>query len=545
MRKLAASSLVIVLGLCAVAAEGCTVGEYEPPPPQGTGGQGGTGGACGSGDTTECYDGPAETKGVGECKAGQRICAPDAFPMCEGQVLPKLEDCKQEVDTDCDTIKGCHGEPLDAAQGAADMKDDLFYSVAVGANGVAYMVGVQAADVSAQLGPTKGRVLFTRRAPDGDVTDWSTKLALSVGDLAYATDVAVAPNGDVAVVGLFAGTLVVGDASYASESGSADAFLAVFDTNGDARYLKQFGDGTAQAATTVAYDSAGALYIGGAFTGSITFGSTPFLAEGETDGFVAAFTADGTYRWAKVVTGAGQQVIEQVTLNKNGQVFVAGRMSGGATIGGTTLPGTETRDAFLGRLASENGNVVWTRVIGGSGDQAIGGLAVSPAGEVAVSGTFHKGSIDLGGPTYTNDELETSDMFLAFYSDEEGKFIRSMPAQSMGSQAGTGIAYDPVGDLLVACVFTRSMNIGNHSFAGGTNDLDTDACVFKVKGQSLEVLWAHDYGDLWPQVAAAVAASPLDGHPLLVGGFWVKLEGANPELTSKGVNDPFVLELSP
>lgn len=50
-----------------------------------------------------CYDAPADTKGVGECKAGIRNCASGSWTKCLGQVLPApKETCDDKKDNNCD-----------------------------------------------------------------------------------------------------------------------------------------------------------------------------------------------------------------------------------------------------------------------------------------------------------------------------------------------------------------------------------------------------------------------------------------------------------
>ncbi len=49
-----------------------------------------------------CYQGPAETLGVGPCRAGLRTCDDGSWSICEGQQIPSDEIC-DELDNDCDT----------------------------------------------------------------------------------------------------------------------------------------------------------------------------------------------------------------------------------------------------------------------------------------------------------------------------------------------------------------------------------------------------------------------------------------------------------
>jgi hypothetical protein len=59
---------------------------------------------CQPGTQQSCYDGPADTDGVGVCHGGMQMCNPDGkgFGPCAGEVVPGLETCATPVDDDCD-----------------------------------------------------------------------------------------------------------------------------------------------------------------------------------------------------------------------------------------------------------------------------------------------------------------------------------------------------------------------------------------------------------------------------------------------------------
>ena len=67
----------------------------------GEGGGAGLSGSCSSGDTTDCYGGPAGTEGVGRCAAGTATCQGGVWGSCLGKILPRTEICDGE-DDDCD-----------------------------------------------------------------------------------------------------------------------------------------------------------------------------------------------------------------------------------------------------------------------------------------------------------------------------------------------------------------------------------------------------------------------------------------------------------
>ncbi|MSP24202.1 MAG: hypothetical protein EXR75_03360 [Myxococcales bacterium] len=73
----------------------------------GVGGNDGTGGSgasgCVPGNERNCYDGPADTQGIGSCSAGVESCSSDGtWGPCLGQIVPSEELCVTPGDDDCD-----------------------------------------------------------------------------------------------------------------------------------------------------------------------------------------------------------------------------------------------------------------------------------------------------------------------------------------------------------------------------------------------------------------------------------------------------------
>ncbi len=55
--------------------------------------------------TRECYTGPPNTKGKGPCVGGTQVCTNGQWDKkCQGEVLPKEEICRNQIDDDCDGI---------------------------------------------------------------------------------------------------------------------------------------------------------------------------------------------------------------------------------------------------------------------------------------------------------------------------------------------------------------------------------------------------------------------------------------------------------
>ncbi|WP_249039713.1 Kelch repeat-containing protein, partial [Archangium gephyra] len=61
---------------------------------------------CLEGEERRCYEGPEGSDGVGLCAGGVQKCVArgTAWGACEGQVLPREEDCSKPGDEDCDGV---------------------------------------------------------------------------------------------------------------------------------------------------------------------------------------------------------------------------------------------------------------------------------------------------------------------------------------------------------------------------------------------------------------------------------------------------------
>jgi hypothetical protein len=112
------STLVASVQACSSATQASAAGDAGSQ--NGASGASGTaatnadGRACAPGATELCYSGPQETLGKGTCRAGQKLCGPDAtFGACTGEITPQPESCNTPgADTDCNGRLDLSCEPL-------------------------------------------------------------------------------------------------------------------------------------------------------------------------------------------------------------------------------------------------------------------------------------------------------------------------------------------------------------------------------------------------------------------------------------------------
>jgi hypothetical protein len=128
------------------------------------------------------------------------------------------------------------------------------------------------------------------------------------------------------------------------------SFLVKLDPLGTTSWGKSFTAGL----LTPAVDAAGNIIVGGETNSSIDFGGGPLQPVGGSDPFLAAFGADGTYRYGKLFAGFS---LPWVALGPAGDIVMVGNFSGPLDVGlgalqNAVVPdaGPQTQDVFVARF---------------------------------------------------------------------------------------------------------------------------------------------------------------------------------------------------
>jgi hypothetical protein len=245
---------------------------------------------------------------------------------------------------------------------------------------------VQLGDVRLTMGgwiPSKRNnyLAVLRRTPE---FDWAHRN----GDgAAWGSEVATDLNGNRFVVGGFSGpTAVFGDLTVTNQD-LFDGFVAKFDPAGKALWVRSIGGPDNQSASSVAVDGNGNVYAFGYAETSCTIGTNVFTAASDRDGFLAKYGPDGDVLWARQIKGSWVRNYNRVRTDRGGAVYVAGAFSGTIDFGAASLTSTGLTDAFLAKY-SGSGTFQWARRGGGPESTAAKGLAVDGAGNAVLVGTY-------------------------------------------------------------------------------------------------------------------------------------------------------------
>src|SRR5262249_49879150 len=140
----------------------------------------------------------------------------------------------------------------------------------------------------------------------------------------------------------------------------------------------------------IAVDAAGSAVITGSFSNSMTFGGAQLTAmDAMTDAFVARFTSTGAHQWSRSFGAAdGNEDGQAVALDPSGNVVVTGDVVKPCDFGGGLLSALGSSDAFVAKYSASSGAHMWSRRLGGLGNDYGYGVATDSASNVYVSGAI-------------------------------------------------------------------------------------------------------------------------------------------------------------
>lgn len=379
--------------------------------------------------------------------------------------------------------------------------------------------------------------VFIVRTDAAGAIAWARRAGGTGHDL--ARDVAMDGQGNAYVVGWFSGTASFGSTNLVSRGGT-DVFLAKYDPQGDLVWATSAGGTLDDYGYGVAVNSEGRGRLTGHFAGTAAFGSQTFTSRGAADAFVARFTEEGTFVWARQAGGAGSDEGHDVALDADGNCWLTGSFTGPVALGLGTFEGFGALDIFVARLDSA-GNWLWVRGAGGPADYETGwSVAVDSAGNGYVGGKFVGPS--LFGATVLPGAGDQDGFVARFSAEGELAWVRSIGGT--GIDIVPNVAVDPAGHCYVTGLYGGAQ--GRPAWIGSvplTSRGDYDLFVTKIDPQGV-TQWITTAGGSGQDWAYAIAA-PQPDVAFVTGWFSGSAVFGPHPLSSSGAHDAFLARLGP
>jgi hypothetical protein len=376
-------------------------------------------------------------------------------------------------------------------------------------------------------------------------------------DTIHSNSIAVDSSGNVYTAGYFKGTADFdpgpGTANLITVSTPSvfnyDVFVSKLDSSGNFIWAKSFGGSLLDYNNAIAVDSSGNIYTTGFFRGTADFdpgvGVTNLIAVGEEDAFASKLNSSGALLWAKSFGGGVTAQAYSITVDSSGNVYTTGEFSNTADfdpgVGVTNLTAAGQTDAFVSKLDS-TGALIWAKGFGGTTSDSGGSISVDSSGNVYTTGYF-RGTADFDpGVGVTN--LTAAGYEDAFVSklDSSGALLWAKGFGLANTyNYGTSIAVDSSGNIYTTGI--KEILI--------IDPFSLNPNFFVLKLNSLGVLlWEKSYGGSGLDIILAKFIAVDSSGNVYTTGYFEGTVDFDPgvgtsNFTSAGINDAFVLKLSP
>lgn len=217
--------------------------------------------------------------------------------------------------------------------------------------------------------------------------------------------IAIDNNGNTIAGGQFVRNLTSSQVTLTNRgpSGTADAFIAKFDPDGKLLWMTQFGDNLYDTLKGIAVDSSGRIYAAGSFMNTAQWGDTILTSQGNSDIYLTALTPEGMVEWATRAGGPSVDLASGLALSPNGNLVLSGSIAGNADFDHIQLTNALNSQVVLA-TADNSGRFLWAHSGGSSQADAAQAVAVDSNNAVTLVGYF-AGPAELGSLTLTNPSI--------------------------------------------------------------------------------------------------------------------------------------------
>ncbi len=301
-------------------------------------------------------------------------------------------------------------------------------------------------------------------------------LAWSATTNAYS-GIALSCNGpgQVAVAGhyLQPASFIPGDSlPLHGEPGSRDIFVALYQPNGEILWARDFGSGTDDQVASICAIGDNRFMLAGRFKDSLHIGGDSTINTGYQgeQSFFADIDTSGNVLRTDVLAASGEAILRAITVDKDGNLYAAGRFSGELQIGDSAIVSKDEYSFFLLKMIPDH-TIQWIRSVSlADGND----LDIGKEGDLFVTGNF-KRETTFGTIQVKAHDIE--DVFIAKYTPQ-GVCSWVLTAGGCRSSFGRKLAVS-----------------GTHLFVTGTgdNELVSRSCSIQFDDTSI-VFNTTDYG---------------------------------------------------
>lgn len=407
-------------------------------------------------------------------------------------------------------------------------------SIGVDNNGNAYVVGSFLDKVNfgnTELTSTADRNFFVARITNSGV--WSWGRAATGNSTIEAGGISVSSTGVCCLSGSFYSNIIINNNTY-NTLGESDIFVARIAANGTWAWGQTKGGVTGiTTGDGIAIDSIGNIIYTGSFFGKIKIGNTTLTSNGNTDIYLAKYSVDNGWLWAKSFGGINADGAKSIVTDGDNNIYLTGNFENSIAFGSQNLTSLGMSDAFIAKFDSQ-GDCIWANSIGAE-DNDFGSEVILRDDFIIISGVYTNRPY-LGLTRLTNRGNE--DVYLSKMS-LDGDYEWAISLGSSQYETVNDLTFDADDNILITGGFEGNCYFGNIITSSKGGD---DVYIAKASSNG-QWIWSVGAGSESFQESGWGITTDNDKNVYVTGTFRGFALFGGEYLISNGQTDVFITKL--
>jgi hypothetical protein len=240
-------------------------------------------------------------------------------------------------------------------------------------------------------------------------------------------------------------------------------FYAKFDSLGNCLLVKKCYELNGSTIGTLPYYKNNKYYISGYYADTTIIDSITLISKGNRDIFIASYDENLSLIWLKSFGGIGDEQTNNIVVDDQSNIYVAGHFTDSITFDGLTYYGNG-RDLFLAKFDSLGNNIWFKSILSNDDSENHMVNMVHPNNSIYICGRF-------------SDSISFDSTFL--FGAQENSFVASYSLEGVHSTAFsfdnadiTNLIVDDLGNPLITGYFSTTTTMGINTFNSyGFNDI--------------------------------------------------------------------------
>ena len=310
----------------------------------------------------------------------------------------------------------------------------------------------------------------------------------------WLDDIAITPDGSLVLAGRTNSPVLNFGGSSVFGDGYEDIYVTKLSPSGESVWAKRFVGESYDSAGGIAVDSAGHIWLAGWFKSpSIEVEGQIFLnsSPGESDVLIVRFSPSGEITWSTVVGGPGNENLATLDIGPDDSVYVGFNSTGaGLDLGGGMLPSVSPEKSDIYVMKLSNtGDHLWSSSFGGDNSDLVQSVSVDKDGSMILAGRFRSSDLSFGDSSLSNGGGD--DVFIAKLA-ADGQPMWGIDFGGTTSDIAESVATGPTGNVWVTGRSdSASVNYGGDELPGG-QDYVMFVAAYDGEGKHI---WSQVYGD--------------------------------------------------